>query len=281
MPSTAFEADFEAARAILPAMVDRLTALIASVPDPSAASPCVPWSVGDVAAHLSLAYLGYSSAAAGDFGAWIGVIPDVADPIARLKEMNTQTLEMVSAAERASLGPVLAERLQVLLDATEGRDPAELREAPWFGEGVRIPLGTVTGLLLSESMLHGLDIARGSGQAWPIDKRLARLVVSLVFPAMMPLMVNQATASGLSGRMRFHVRGGIDIAVTVADGQITVEREPVGGKTDCHISLDPVAFLLTASGRASHNKAIAAGKMIPYGRKPWLAPACAELFSFP
>jgi uncharacterized protein (TIGR03083 family) len=282
MPSTAaYQADFAAARAALPAVLDRLTALIANVPDQSAASPCPPWSVGDVAAHVSLAYLAYSSAAVGEFGEWTETIPDLPAPIARLKQLNTQSLEMVTAQDRENLGAILAERLEALLDASAGRDPAEPCRAPWFGDDVRLPLGTVVGLILSESLLHGLDIARGSGQAWPIDKAPARLVLSLAFPTMMSLMVDAAVAKGLTGTMRIHVRGGIDIGITAVDGSVGVEREPAAARADCHISADPVAFLLTASGRASQNRAIAAGKLVAYGRKPLLAMKCSRLFSFP
>ena len=45
--------------------------------------------------------------------------------------------------------------------------------------------------------------------------------------------------------------------------------------------MDPVGFLLAASGRASQNRQIALGRMIPYGRKPWLAPRIPGLFYYP
>jgi uncharacterized protein (TIGR03083 family) len=274
--------DFAAARAVLPEVVERLVGLIDRVPDPAAASSCPPWSVGDVAAHLSLAYLAYSSAAVGEFGEWTALIPaSVADPVPRLKELNSLALEYVTPEERENIGVLLVERAKTMVETTEGRDPSEVCEAPWFGDGVQVPLGAAVGLLISESLLHGLDIARGSGQAWPIDPAEARLVVSLVFPAMMPVMVNREAAGGLTARIRLHVRGSVTIGVDVDHGEVRVEREPASGQADCHISMDPVAFLLSTSGRTSQGRAIAAGKMVPWGRRAWLAPRTARLFSFP
>jgi hypothetical protein len=39
---------------------------------------------------------------------------------------------------------------------------------------------------------------------------------------------------------------------------------------DCRISADPVAFLLVGYGRVSQWPQIARGKMVAWGRKPWL-----------
>jgi hypothetical protein len=40
---------------------------------------------------------------------------------------------------------------------------------------------------------------------------------------------------------------------------------------DCRLSADPVAFLLAGSNRQSQWKTLLTGKMVAFGRKPWLA----------
>ena len=43
------------------------------------------------------------------------------------------------------------------------------------------------------------------------------------------------------------------------------------GPVDCHISADPVAFLIVAYGRGSQWPPILRGKITAWGRKPWRA----------
>lgn len=52
-------------------------------------------------------------------------------------------------------------------------------------------------------------------------------------------------------------------------------------RVDCHISADPVAFFLLGSGLASQWPLIARGKLMTWGRKPWLALKLASLFVSP
>ena len=52
-------------------------------------------------------------------------------------------------------------------------------------------------------------------------------------------------------------------------GTFSVEETPQG-KVDCHLSVDPTAFLLVAWARISQWSAIPKGQLFAYGRKPWL-----------
>jgi hypothetical protein len=53
------------------------------------------------------------------------------------------------------------------------------------------------------------------------------------------------------------------------DGDLTVEPEP-SGRVDCHLSADPVAFMLVGWGRIGQGPAILKGQLLAWGRKPWL-----------
>ena len=43
-----------------------------------------------------------------------------------------------------------------------------------------------------------------------------------------------------------------------------------GESVDCHVSADPVALLLVAYGRRSQWVPILTGRLVAWGRKPWL-----------
>ncbi|NUP50695.1 MAG: hypothetical protein HOW97_25795 [Catenulispora sp.] len=214
------------------------------------------------------------------FDALIAALPDAA-VIDRVGELNALTLARSGPdAYRATPARIKA-AAEAIVAATAGRDPAEPCRAPWFGEDVRLRLGTVAGLFLSETLLHTLDAARASHQKWPVPPGTARLIASLAFPEMMPRTADPERAAKLHAVVHLHLRGGVTIGVDVDGAKVQTVRDPGPGRADCHVSMDPVAFLLASTGRASRNRQIAAGRMIPYGRKPWLAPQIARLFGFP
>ncbi|MGH3764961.1 MAG: SCP2 sterol-binding domain-containing protein, partial [Pseudonocardiaceae bacterium] len=65
------------------------------------------------------------------------------------------------------------------------------------------------------------------------------------------------------------IRGGDRFHFIFNDGALSIE-DPSPRKVDCHISADPVAFLMVAWSRQSQWTAIANGKLLAWGRKPWL-----------
>ena len=53
------------------------------------------------------------------------------------------------------------------------------------------------------------------------------------------------------------------------DGRLTIE--PLGQQgVDCQISADPVAMMLVFYGRVGQLGQVMKGKMVSWGRKPWL-----------
>ena len=80
------------------------------------------------------------------------------------------------------------------------------------------------------------------------------------------------TTSESGGGGRFHF--------VFDNGSVRVE-EPSSRRVDCHVSADPVAFLMVVWARQSHWTAIATGKLIAWGRKPWLGPQFRALMRNP
>ena len=74
-----------------------------------------------------------------------------------------------------------------------------------------------------------------------------------------------------AGNARFEVnlRGDGRVCMVFTDGSFSVESTPQG-PVDCHLSVDPAAFLLVAWGRISQWSAIPKGQLLAWGRKPWL-----------
>ncbi|MFJ3840359.1 maleylpyruvate isomerase family mycothiol-dependent enzyme [Streptomyces sp. NPDC054904] len=274
-------AEHEKTRAALGAIVPRLVRLLRDVPDLDAASGVPEWTVGDVGSHLSAVYVGYSSAGSAEGSIdWDSILPAGEGSFGeRIAAMNAASIGLLGGNDRDRLGDMVAEWGEVFLRVTEHLAPDTPVAVPWFGQD--ITLATVTGLMLSESLVHGLDIARGAGLSWPISPNEARLALGQTLPTTMPLALDSEKARGVSIAFDLVIKGGPRLAVVVDDGTVTVARDAPPRAYDCRITATPPAFLLVSFRRTPTWKAIARGQMRASGRRPWLAMRLGELIATP
>lgn len=233
----------------------RLVELLRNVSDPS--RPAIgEWTIGDTAAHLVQIFEMYPRMARGD-----------PSPVPRTNALS-ETYATYLAANPERDPRVLAGSVEKALADFVGvaseLDPEAL--VPWHG-GVQIPLVALAGLAIGEATVHGWDIARAEGRPWPMDPVEASLVIKaigVVAPHFLTEEGERATAS-----IRINLRKSGSLTFRFGGGELKVSSTDEGA-VDCRISADPVAFLLTGYGRVGLFGPIATGKLIAYGRKPWL-----------
>ena len=98
--------------------------------------------------------------------------------------------------------------------------------------------------------------------------------------ALLPRYLDPDAALGVRVGYDVRIRGGPRFGLRVTNGAATVESGPIG-PVDCHISADPVAFLIVAYGRGSQWPPILRGKITAWGRKPWRAFGLTHLLMNP
>ncbi|WP_435188708.1 maleylpyruvate isomerase N-terminal domain-containing protein [Streptomyces sp. bgisy126] len=284
--------EHERTRAALAAAVPRLVALLRAVPDPDAGSGVPEWTVGDVGAHLAAVYLAYTSLVSSDEAVeWDDVLPSGEETsdggtsgggtfVERITAMNARSVTLFGGEDRPKVPDFVAERGETFLRVTEGLAPDTPVSAPWYGE-VPFTLATVTGLLLGETLVHGLDVARGARLPWPIGDDEARLVLGQSMPTMMAAALDPVRARGVRIAFDLAIKGGPRLAVVVDDGTVTVTRDAPPCAYDCRIVAAPATFLLVSFRRTPIWKAVASGRMRAGGRKPWLAPRLGRLVAGP
>ncbi|WP_031008125.1 maleylpyruvate isomerase N-terminal domain-containing protein [Streptomyces sp. NRRL F-5727] len=279
-------AEHERTRVALAAALARLVELVGGIDDLEAPSGVPVWSVGDVGAHLAAAYLAFGAAVpggpAGEAIDWEAVLAGQEGTFGeRIAAVNALSVGLITGAERKRLGAVLAERGAAFLRGSAGLAPDTPVPAPWYGPGRTVPLAAATGLMLNETLLHGLDMARGARRPWPLGPEEASLVIRQAMVTMMPLALDTEKAQGVRLAFDLVLRGGPRLAVVIEDGAATVTRDAPPRPYDCRITAAPTAFLLVSFGRMPIWKAIALGRMRAGGRKPWLAPRLSELITAP
>ncbi|HVF13743.1 MAG TPA: SCP2 sterol-binding domain-containing protein, partial [Acidimicrobiales bacterium] len=202
-----------------------------------------------------------------------------------LWDLGTLTGMLVAGESERDLGAIATRidasvaALLTVLRETEG-DPSR----PWVVGNVDFPVSTLACHALNELVVHGGDIARADGAPWPVERAYAGLVVQgFLFPSLGALgraMVHQDNAKGVRTTYRVRLRGGGGAYLRFDDGDLDVS-DTAPGPVDCTLLVDPLAFLLVAWGRSGQWPPILEGKLLAYGRKPWLGLALRSLLRNP
>ena len=261
--------------------VGRVTALLRSVRNPSA--PAIGhWSVAELAVHLSQVWLVVPGLSQADLSAvweWFpglesrsgeSLIPDVWDLA------NATSLGVSTEQERdlAVLADRIEQRAAAYFDACGAGGPGD-HELPWLVQGSKLSRAAMTCHLLNENVVHAYDIATADGQKWAIDPDSALIVLEgFVFNVMRSLdpraLVDQDRAGSVQANLELRLRGGGRHVFAFDRGEVDVQP-PGHRRIDCTISAEPAAMLLVVWARKSQWWAIARGKLLTWGRKPWLA----------
>jgi hypothetical protein len=267
--------DLSTARTALEEIVPRLATLVRSIRDPDRRA-LGEWTVGDLVLHLAQVW---------------EVVPGLATRrlhsfLADIWELGTVTTARVRAEAERDVG-ALADRIEAaageFLAATAGGGGDRMR--PWLVEGVGLPLSCFACHLLNECLVHGYDIARADGAQWHVDPFHARLVIlGFLLPVLRALpadaLVDQRRAAGLRACYDVRLRGGGQAYFVFHDGALSLE-EPSSRRVDCHVFADPVDLLLVGWGRKGQWASIARGRLLAWGRRPWLGVRLKDLIRNP
>lgn len=215
------------------------------------------WSVAETAAHLA--------ARTGRFAGYLAGSKAPDRPIADIASENEEDIRDRAAHALPEHVEELRSNVRAFVAATRGKLGAD--PIPWYS-GVTIDVATLTGLLLGELLVHGFDVAGTVGARWPMSASDGRTILRAAV-VLAPHYVDPKATRGVSATFRVAARGGPTFRIRVDDGAATVETAP--GDADCTIRVDPVSFVLVSYGRVSRWRAMATGKLLATGRRPWAA----------
>lgn len=254
------------------AVVERVAPSVAAVMReiPRTDAPAVgSWSAKHVAAHLASSVPYYLSLVRGE-----GVPVATTGDRYRWNEESLTPLLGESMDDLAKTYETGMSDFVAVVNDIEG-DP----EVPWIA-GIPIPVSDATAIALSEALVHGFDLARVAGRTWPIEAQHARMALTGIMPTL-PHFVRPEAAGGLSACFEISLRGDDARALLVFDqGRLSIEDTGTR-RVDCHISADPVKYLLVGYGRVGQWGPVLTGKMVAWGRKPWLSMKLNTLFESP
>ncbi|MGX1546305.1 maleylpyruvate isomerase family mycothiol-dependent enzyme [Streptomyces adustus] len=249
---------------------EEIAALLRGGADMGRPIPGAEWNVGQAAAHLAQANELMADIAAG-----------------RPRGYGDGTPQSLAAANDQALAAFDERRAEPLAAMIVAQAEAYLRawDEGTAAEGTLVsPLGPMTPQVLGSYLLthmlgHGYDLARALGRPHMIDRARVELTLPFLITAM-PRVTDTARTAGLTARYAIRLWSGGRFGVTLSDGEVSVEPR-LPDRPDCTIHIEPVTFLLMALGRRRQWGALAQGRILVWGRKPWLAPRFPTLFKAP
>ncbi|GHJ43133.1 hypothetical protein Cs7R123_04750 [Catellatospora sp. TT07R-123] len=244
--------------------------------------PGLDWTVGQVAMHLFTVYGVFAAALRDEDVSSLFTEIGVHDTLPRqVAATNANVVSRYAFASAAEAAEQLALAGEALLSAVSATDLDRPVPAPWYGPSFVLAGSTLAALIGSETLVHSGDIHRGLGLAYRPNRRLAALVTPTVMTRMLPSVLDREAAADTCAVYDVRLRGAGRFAMAFAGGDVRVGEPGQFGRSDCALSLAPVAALMIAFGRVPVWRMIATGQALSYGRRPWLALRFPRLFLRP
>ncbi|WP_433550405.1 maleylpyruvate isomerase N-terminal domain-containing protein [Micromonospora zamorensis] len=272
------------ARAAVHQAAQRFTALVRSCATPTRTMATKAWTVSDSTVHvLSIAML------------YVSLVDPDADPVpvpgldSALQRTNVDTVSSLNVlvlrhmTERDAdvLCRDLSSAVDHLLRATAQTEPGSV--VRWLG-GASVTVAGLLAHLTNELFIHGWDIARATGQPWPMPEADAALFFDLFFLDMVRHdhgVLIDTGARQPAGRIAVAFRSAYTAQTTTVleDGRLTVA--PPGTAPDARITYRPARFNLMLFGRIGLLSAVLHRDVIIGGPRPWLLPGFLRVVHMP
>jgi len=227
----------------------RVVNLLHAVKDPSGPAGRLDWTIGQTAAHLVGGVEHFASYLRGRGLA----------AAQRTALGNAEMLAAFTERDPARLADRLEQAVAAFLAAEAGCDAVTPH---WTDTGIAMTAPTIAATALGELLVHGRDIAHGSGVRWPVSRADSLLVLDAVIP-LLPHYLDRHRTAGLHIAYEIRLRGGGRYRLAIYDGHATVTD--AGAPVDCWISADPVDFLLVGYQRAGQWGRVLRGGLLSGG----------------
>src|SRR5579859_885235 len=183
MAAAVTEEQWNAVRESLRATTGRFCEVVSAAPDPGMIATA-KWSIAEVAAHVAaIAWLDTTllDATPDPFP-----MPGLAETIAvttvdGVHGFNDRILDNFHERDPSKIVGMLRDHVDLMLTATQGRDPAET--IAWLA-GARVTLAGLQAHLVNELLQHGYDVARAVKVPWAMPREDAAFFFELFYAAL-------------------------------------------------------------------------------------------------
>jgi uncharacterized protein (TIGR03083 family) len=261
-----------AVRAALQNVTDRFGELVLAA-DP-AAMATADWTVMETAAHVTGIASHYTSAV--NSGHTSGPVPGVDEQVLSTtvynihEGMNAAILRGYTERDPQQVVERLRTSVGEVLKLSADADPTRI--VTWLG-GARLPLAGMLAHLTNELLLHGYDIARTSRVRWDIPSADAALFFELFLVEILRNGVGvllDDDAPVRPGRIAVEFRSAYTRPVTFVLDNGNVSIEEPSRDNEVRVYFEPATMNLVLFHYVTRTQAALTGKLVVWGRRPWL-----------
>lgn len=283
LPAMIVKPDRDALRSALDRESRRLVERVGSSSHLDAPVPGLDWTASQLVAHLCVVYRAFALAVRGEelseeITANLGAGETLPEVVASTNARAVTVVTFPGPREAADALRECADEMLAALDS--GPDLLADRPTPWYGTGMTRTVGTLAALTVSESVVHGYDLARALRMRPWLDERSAAAAAPTVMSAMLPLLVDPAGAGEFTGSFEVRIRRAPRFVLRL-EGGLARAVPADGSEVDCALSLSGCDALLVGFRRRKLWRAIASGGALATGRRPWLGLRFPALFRLP
>jgi hypothetical protein len=265
--------DLRTAAARLTALATRFAALAASIADPGAPARGLEWTVSETAVHVLQGIEYYAACIRGETPPMRPLPGETFS--AYVARENRAQIDAEPEREPSKIAVRVRASVSDLVDAALDAGP-DGRVV--FSAGYSQDVTTAVCTMIAEQIVHGHDIAGSTGSRWAIEPADGVLAVYAT-TAGAPLALDPAAAAGKDIHVRIVLRHGSPFSIRFRDGRVW--SEVTGEKPDVHVWADPVAYLMVGFGRWPLRRPLVRGKVLAWGRKPWVMLTVPKMFRSP
>jgi uncharacterized protein (TIGR03083 family) len=271
--TAAVPVDLDDALARLGDLAPRVTALVRGIPRPHERTEGLDWTLAETAVHILQTFRYYESAGRGEVSAGPEVIENIPAYVAR---KNLEEIAAEPERDPARIANGIDASIEHFLSWAKAAAPGDIAS---FSAGYSMDVTTTVCTLVGELVMHGHDIARTLGTPWNVDPRAA-VFAAYSTSAALPLAFDEKAAAGVSIHADIRLRHAVPFSIRIEDGRVWSESPGIG-RADVHLSADPMSYLLVGFGRTSLWPLVARGKLLAWGRKPWVMAQMPKYFLKP
>lgn len=242
------------------------------------------WSVAQTAAHVAVVASSYTS-----------LLPAMTKPhpipgvdtrmrqtaLDELGGLNEYTLQHLTERDPMVLAVRVGSAVEQLLAISDDLDP--LRRVGWLGDA-QLPIAGWYAHLLNELLLHGRDIAGAVGAPWAIPQRDAAMAFEMFLVTLLSgdtgRLLEHEPMSRSRIAIRFRSRYTTPVTLVAQDSRMGVEP-PDRTAVDATLFFEPAALMLILFNRLGKVRSALTGRVVVWGRRPWLLPAFLRAVRFP